>query len=187
MQQYIQSGLPDIIVGKGQDLATYSSRKILAPITGKPYLKNVLADAVKSATFNGTTYGVEFNALYQGVYYNRKIFKDNNLSIPKTQADLQALITKLNSLGITPFATHFLDLWSIGNITMQFAINDIFSKTPGWANEFRAGKISYADLTGCEGHLQLRQAPLSTTRGRTRPSPWSRPRPTPAWSRARPP
>jgi ABC-type glycerol-3-phosphate transport system substrate-binding protein len=144
VQQYVQSGLPDIIVGKGQDLATYSSRKILAPITGKPYLKNVLDDAVKSATFNGTTYGVEFNALYQGVYYNRKIFKDNNLSIPKTQAELQALIKKLNSLGITPFATHFLDLWSIGNITMQFAINDIFAKDPGWANEFRAGKISYA-------------------------------------------
>ena len=85
VQQYIQSGLPDIIVGKGQDLATYSSRKILAPITGKPYLKNVLDDAVRSATFNGTTYGVEFNALYQGVYYNKKIFKDNNLSIPKTR------------------------------------------------------------------------------------------------------
>ena len=42
---------------------------------------------MKSAPFNGTTYGVEFNALYQGVYYNRKIFKDNNLAIPKTQAD----------------------------------------------------------------------------------------------------
>lgn len=144
VQQYIQSGLPDIIVGKGQDLATYSSRKILAPITGKPYLKNVLDDAVKSATFNGTTYGVEFNALYQGVYYNKRIFKDNNLSIPKTQAELQALIRKLNSLGITPFATHFLDLWSIGNITMQFAINDIFARNPGWANEFRAGRINYA-------------------------------------------
>ena len=144
VQQYMQSGLPDIIVGKGQDLATYSSRKILASITGKPYLKNVLDDAVKSATFNGVTYGVEFNALYQGVYYNRKIFKDNGLSIPKTQADLAALIKKLNSLGITPFATHFLDLWSIGNITMQFAINDIFLKTPGWANDFRAGRINYA-------------------------------------------
>jgi len=143
VQQYIQSGLPDIIVGKGQDLATYSSRNILAPITGKPYLKNVLPDAVKSATFGGVTYGVEFNALYQGVYYNRKIFRDNNLSIPRTQDELKALVKKLNDLGITPFATHFLDLWSIGNITMQFAINDIFNRDPNWANEFRAGKISY--------------------------------------------
>ena len=110
VQQYMQSGLPDIIVGKGQDLATYSSRKILAAITGKPYLKNVLDDAVKSATFGGVTYGVEFNALYQGVYYNRKIFQDNGIAIPKTQADLAAVIKKLNGLGITPFATHFLDL-----------------------------------------------------------------------------
>jgi ABC-type glycerol-3-phosphate transport system substrate-binding protein len=144
VQQYVQSGLPDIIVGKGQDLATYSSKKLLSPITGKPYLKNVLDAAVKSATFDGKTYGVEFNALYQGVYYNKKIFKDNNLSVPKTQAELVALTKKLNSLGITPFATHFIDLWSIGNITMQFAINDIFNKDPLWAEKFRAGKISYA-------------------------------------------
>lgn len=144
VQQYVQSGLPDIIVGKGQDLATYSSKKILAPLTGKPYLKNVLDAAVKSATFDGKTYGVEYNALYQGVYYNKKIFKDNNIAVPKTQAELAAVIKKLNSLGITPFATHFQDVWSIGNITMQFAINDIFNKDPQWAEKFRAGKISYA-------------------------------------------
>ena len=144
VQQYVQSGLPDIIVGKGQDLATYSSKKLLSPITGKPYLKNVLDAAVKSATFDGKTYGVEYNALYQGVYYNKKIFKDNNISIPKTQTELAAVVKKLNGLGITPFATHFIDLWSIGNITMQFAINDIFNKDPLWAEKFRAGKISYA-------------------------------------------
>ena len=144
VQQYVQSGLPDIIVGKGQDLATYSSKKLLSPITGKPYLNNVLPDAVKSATFDGKTYGVEYNALYQGVYYNKKIFKDNGIAVPKTQAELAAVIKKLNSLGITPFATHFLDTWSIGNITMQFAINDIFNKDPSWAEKFRAGKISYA-------------------------------------------
>jgi ABC-type glycerol-3-phosphate transport system substrate-binding protein len=144
VQQYVQSGLPDIIVGKGQDLATYSSKKLLSPITGKPYLKNVLDAAVKSATFGGKTYGVEYNALYQGVYYNKKIFKDNNIAVPKTQAELAAVIAKLKGLGITPFATHFLDLWSIGNITMQFAINDIFSKDALWAEKFRAGQISYA-------------------------------------------
>jgi len=144
MQQYIQSGLPDIMVGKAQDVATYASKNVLADLTGKPYLKNALDAAVGSGTYKGKVYGVVFNALYQGVYYNRKIFKDNGLTIPKTQADLAAIIQKLNDKKITPFETHFLDTWSIGNITNQFAINDVFNKAADWGDQFRAGKVSFA-------------------------------------------
>lgn len=33
MQQYVQSGLPDIIIGKGQDVATYAPLGVLGDIT----------------------------------------------------------------------------------------------------------------------------------------------------------
>jgi ABC-type glycerol-3-phosphate transport system substrate-binding protein len=143
VQEYMKSGLPDILVGKGQDIATFASRNILGQITGKPYLKNVVNAAVGSGSYNGKVYGVVYNALYQGVYYNRKLFKDNNIAIPRTQAQMKAVIEKFKALGITPFETHFVDLWSIGNITMQFMINDVFSKTPDWGDQFRANKVSY--------------------------------------------
>jgi ABC-type glycerol-3-phosphate transport system substrate-binding protein len=78
------------------------------------------------------------------VYYNRKLFEENNIAVPRTQAELKVVIDKFNALGITPFETHFVDLWSIGNITMQLMINDIFSKTPNWGDQFRAGKVSYS-------------------------------------------
>jgi ABC-type glycerol-3-phosphate transport system substrate-binding protein len=144
MQQYLQSGLPDILVGKAQDIATYGSMGKLADLTGKPYLSNVLDAALPGVTIDGKTYGVVYNALYQGVYYNRKIFKENGLTIPNTLDELQAIIDKLNAKGITPFATHFVDTWSIGNITMQFAINDVFNKTPDWGDQLRANKVSFA-------------------------------------------
>jgi len=144
MQQYLQSGLPDIMIGKGQDVPTYANLGVLANLAGKPYLKNVIPAAVGSGTVKGKVYGVVFNALYQGVYYNRKLFSDNNIHIPKTQAQLLDVINKLKSLGITPFETHFKDTWSIGNITMQFAINDVFNKYHNWGDQFRAGKVSFA-------------------------------------------
>ena len=145
MQQYMQSGLPDIMIGKGQDVATWGSQSVLADLSGKPYLNNVLPAAVQAGTIKGKVYGVVFNALYQGVYYNRKLFKDNRISIPTTQAQLAQVIAKFKSLGITPFATHFVDIWSIGNITMQFAINDVFATTPDWGDQFRASKVNFAD------------------------------------------
>jgi len=158
MQQYMQSGLPDIMIGKAQDVATYASQGVLADISGKSYLKNLLDAAVASGSYKGKTYGVVVNALYQGVYYNRKLFKDNGIAIPKTQAELQKVIDKCKALGVTPFATHFKDGWSIGNVTMQFAINDVFSKTPSWGDQLRAGKASYAaspEFKACYGYNKL--------------------------------
>ncbi|HUZ18817.1 MAG TPA: extracellular solute-binding protein [Spirochaetia bacterium] len=144
MQQYMQTGLPDIMIGKGQDVATWGPQGVLADLKGKPYLNNLLPAAVQAGTLNGKVYGVVFNALYQGVYYNRKLFKDNNVSVPTTQAELKQVIEKFKSLGITPFASHYVDTWSIGNQTMQFAINGVFNTTPNWGDQFRAGKVSFA-------------------------------------------
>jgi ABC-type glycerol-3-phosphate transport system substrate-binding protein len=144
MQQYIQSGLPDIMIGKAQDVIVYGSQGLLASLNGKSYLKRVLPAAIPGATVKGKTYGVVFNCLYQGVYYNRKIFSENGLKIPTTQAELAQIISKLKAKGITPFATHMADTWSIGNVTMQFAINDVLGKTPNWGDQFRAGKVSFA-------------------------------------------
>lgn len=38
-----------------------------------------------------------------------------------------------------------VDTWSIGNVTMQFAMNDVFNKTPDWGDKFRAGEVSFSD------------------------------------------
>jgi len=145
MQQYMQSGLPDIMIGKAQDITTYGSQGLLGDLTGKDYTSNVLDEALPGVTLDNKVYGLVYNALYQGVYYNKQIFKDNNIEIPKTQVELQAVIDKLNGLNITPFATHFVDTWSIGNITMQFAINDVFNKTPNWGDKLRDGSATYID------------------------------------------
>lgn len=143
MQQYMQSGLPDIMVGKAQDVTTYGLKGVLGDMTGKPYLNEVMEAAIPGVTIDGKVQGLVYNALYQGVYYNRKIFEEQNIEIPETMEDLQAVVDKLKAAGIQPFATHFLDTWSIGNITMQFAINEVFNKEPKWGDKFRAGEVSF--------------------------------------------
>lgn len=144
MQQYIQTGLPDIIIGKAQDVATFGGHGLLASLNGKNYLNNILDAAIPGVTIDGKTYGLVFNGLYQGVYYNRQMFKELGLKVPTTLAELNEVINKLKAKGITPFASHMVETWSIGNMVMQFAINDVFAKTPDWGDQFRAGKVSFA-------------------------------------------
>lgn len=145
MQQYMQSGLPDIIIGKGQDVATYAPLGVLGDLTGTAAVDRVLDDATAGVTVDGKVYGVVYNALYQGVYYNRALFEEYGVEIPTTQEELQAVIDTFKEAGITPFASHFVDGWSIGNVTMQFAINGVFSQYPTWGDDFRDGKVSFAD------------------------------------------
>lgn len=144
MQQYMQSGLPDIMIGKAQDVSTYAPQGILGEIDSK-YLDKVLDAASENVTIDGKTYGVVYNALYQGVYYNKDMFAENGWEIPKTLDDLQAIIDDCKAKGITPFASHMVDTWSIGNVTMQFAMNDVFNHNPAWGDEFREGKVSFSD------------------------------------------
>lgn len=145
MQLYMQSGLPDIIVGKGQDVATYATLGILGDLTELEGINNVLDDATAGVTIDGKVYGMVYNALYQGVYYNKALFAEYNLEVPKTQEDLAKIIETFNAAGIKPFASHFVDGWSIGNVTMQFAINDVFNKYPTWGDDLRAGKVTFAE------------------------------------------
>ena len=143
MQQYMQSGLPDIMIGKAQDVATYAPQGILGEIDAT-YLDRGLDAARQNVTIDGKTYGLVYNALYQGVYYNKDMFEENGWSVPKTQEELQAIIDDCNAKGITPFGSHMVDTWSIGNVTMQFAMNDVFNNDPEWGDKFRAGEVSFA-------------------------------------------
>lgn len=144
MQQYMQSGLPDIMIGKAQDVATYAPQGILGEID-EQYLERGLDAARENVTIDGKTYGLVYNAMYQGVYYNRAMFEENGWKVPETQEDLQAIIDDCKEKGIIPFASHMIDTWSIGNVTMQFMMNDVFNKDPQWGDEFRAGKTSFSD------------------------------------------
>ena len=144
MQQYMQSGLPDIMIGKAQDVATYAPQGVLGEIDSG-YLDRGLDAARENVTIDGKTYGLVYNAMYQGVYYKKTMFEENGWEVPETLDDLQKIIDDCNEKGIIPFGSHMVDTWSIGNVTMQFAMNDVFNNNPSWGDDFRAGKVSFSD------------------------------------------
>ena len=136
--------IPDLLDFKAQDVPTYAKTGILMDLTGKAFMSNVPEAALTNIKVDGKDYGIPYTALYQGVLYNRKIFTDNGLTVPKTYAELMTLCKTLQDKGITPFATHFMDSWNIGNMTMQFAMADVFSKNPNWGKDLFAGKTSFS-------------------------------------------
>lgn len=62
--------------------------------------------AVKDGTF-----GLPQNLTTCGIYYNKKVFSDNNLKIPSTWDDIRAMIPILKPNGISPFVYAGAEPW----------------------------------------------------------------------------
>jgi hypothetical protein len=73
------------------------------------------------------------------------MFAENGWTVPTTVDELQVIIDACKAKGIVPFASHMVDTWSIGNVTMQFAMNDVFNNDPTWGDKFRAGEATYSE------------------------------------------
>lgn len=143
MQAKIASGeVPDLIIGKAQDVPAYQSSRYLASFD-ESFYGRIQERALDSVTVGGTVYGLPYNACYQGVIYNKNIFRQYGLEVPETLDEMEEVIARLGEAGVTPFASHFRENWYVGNITMQFAANQVFLKNPSWGDEFRAGLQSF--------------------------------------------
>ncbi len=144
LNRKISSGeTPDIIIGKGQDIHSFYPTGALAALPDQ--LGNYLQeDAKEAGMIDGKLYGLVYNQLYQGVFYNKNVFYRYNFSIPETVEDMDKIIKRLNLVGIVPFASHFQETWNTGNLLMQFALEEVFSRQPDWGDLFREGQVSFS-------------------------------------------
>ena len=145
MRARLSSGdVPDIIIGKAQDVEGYTNAGILSQIEIQD--KDIFYDeAAQTVEVDGILYGIPYNAWYQGVIYNKDIFEKYHISVPETKEEMKQIVQILEQEGITPFAGHFLESWKTGNLFMQFMIENIFMQSPNWGEDFRKGRVNFSD------------------------------------------
>lgn len=132
--------LPDIIMIKGGDHQKYTDH--LMDLSSEEFMNEFPEDIRKALQIDGKDYAVPYTSNFQGVFYNKRIFAENNIEIPKTWDKLMAVAETLQSKGITPFTSHFKD-YQIGNSFNQFATIEVFSKNPTWGNDLQKGDVSF--------------------------------------------
>ncbi len=62
---------------------------------------------------DGKSYAVPFIAVSHGVYYNKDIFAQNNLSVPTTWDEFMTVCKTLKDNGVTPLANGVAEEWDI--------------------------------------------------------------------------
>ena len=154
MQQYMQSGMPDIVIGKSQDANNYGSYGVWEDLTDKPYMEKVNEAALPGVTVDGQILGMSYTALYGGIFYNREIFDQYNLEIPQSWQEIEEIVEVLENNGITPFATHYME-----NILYTTAIvtgTNAFAVSDNWGQEFKDGERNATDTEYREGYERVK-------------------------------
>ena len=104
--RFAAGDIPDIMIGKAQDVQTYARTGNLGEISARCSGK-IEPWALETVTSDGKVYGVPYNAWYQGVIYNKGIFEELDLEPPETEEELEQVTERLKEAGIVPFAAHF--------------------------------------------------------------------------------
>ncbi|MEU0371730.1 extracellular solute-binding protein [Streptomyces sp. NPDC006283] len=92
------SGAPDVIRSEVAWTPEFADLGYLAPLDGTAALKNeddFLKQAAASTKYNGKTYAVPQVIDSMGIFYNKKIFKEASVEVPKTIDELKSVSTKI--------------------------------------------------------------------------------------------
>ncbi|HTG69238.1 MAG TPA: extracellular solute-binding protein [Candidatus Udaeobacter sp.] len=139
--------LPDIFTyWSGETFDTLVSNDMLGDITAflnkdAEYKNNILPGGLEAFTYDDKVYGVPI--LFSGVslWYNKKIFEQNNLTPPATYNDLLNVVDQLNAKNITPITVAGKERWPLLHWFSYLA------QRVGGTEPFEQAKAGQADFT----------------------------------------
>ncbi|WP_327583665.1 ABC transporter substrate-binding protein [Nonomuraea sp. NBC_00507] len=138
----------------GSLLQALNPTQTLVDLSNDPVLANVQTDYLPVVTQGGKVYGVPATTLAGGgILYNRKVYDQLGLEIPKTWAEFMANNDKIKAAGITPVISTFKDTWT----SQIFVLADYYNvqaAAPTFAQDYTAGKAKYATTPAAQGGFQ---------------------------------
>ena len=98
-------------------------------LTNETFIKNYDQNAIKdSSTFNDKVYAIPVSRVsYNGVFYNKTIFEQNNLKVPQTWDEFMSICKTLQDKGIAPLTAGGKDGWPIGSIAANAVVSTAIS------------------------------------------------------------
>ncbi|MFC4102553.1 ABC transporter substrate-binding protein [Paenibacillus xanthanilyticus] len=116
----------------------------LVDLTNESFMSNILDSYKPTVSFNGKVYGAPAaSSMAGGWFYNKKVYADLGLSVPKTWAELLANNEKIKAANITPVIGSYKDDWTSQLIVLADYYN-VQAQVPTFADDYTAGKAKYA-------------------------------------------
>ncbi|MEO5806410.1 extracellular solute-binding protein [Devosia sp.] len=116
----------------------------LSPLTAEPFEANVIDTFKKTVSVGSDVYGVPFaTAMGGGIMYNKKIYADLGLSVPKTWDEFMANNEKIKAAGKVAVIQSFADTWT----SQLFVLGDFYNvlaAEPDFPAKYTGNQAKYA-------------------------------------------
>jgi raffinose/stachyose/melibiose transport system substrate-binding protein len=142
-----------LATGDMTDLVFYNSGSLMhalnpeeyfVDLTDEPFMKNVIDAFKQSVTVNDKVFGIPGgNALAGGWLYNKRVYKELGLSVPKTWDELMANSEKIKVAGKTAVIGTYKDDWTSQLIVLADNHN-VLSENSTFPADLTANKAKFA-------------------------------------------
>jgi ABC-type glycerol-3-phosphate transport system substrate-binding protein len=155
LTKFTTGDIPDLFMHFGNaHLLNFKVEQNFYDFSNAPWVSDIQENVLPQAQVNGKVYGIPFwEASVSGLFYNKRIFEKLGLSIPKTQAEFEALCDALLAAGVQPIFYPTADAWPI---LYQFGMDPIFDSSEGakLLDRLNKNEIKYADIPQMTSMLQ---------------------------------
>ena len=143
---YSMEGMPDVVSIWGQPafLDEVVDAGVLAELDQGDYADyKFIEGSLNGFTYDGKLYGLPRNTDVACIYYNQKMFEDNQWEVPETYDELLELAGKISDAGMIPMAMDGGDGWP-----MAVYLSDLLFQLAGTeSSEIIADAIATGDFT----------------------------------------
>ncbi len=142
-----------LATGEMSDVFSYNSGSLLqalhptdtlVDLSKEAFIANIVDSFLPTVSQSGQVFGVPFGtAMGGGILYNKKLYADLGLSVPKTWAEFEANNEKIKAAGKTPVIATYGDTWT----SQLFVLADYYNlqlAVPSFAQDYTANKLKIA-------------------------------------------
>lgn len=147
LDSQLKSGTGPDIIEVGGETKSLANAGYLLDLTDQPFVTKYARSGISAYVTNDKIYATPLQSWYEGIFYNKKIFADNGISVPKSLDQFIAIHKELADKGIKP---QIMGAGSWEPMMKQSigVVNNEFYSNPDNRNfdvEFNEGKAFLAD------------------------------------------
>lgn len=98
----LQAGQGPDIIELGGQTKLFARANYLLDLSGEEFIKKYADAGIQPYMMDGKVYAAPLQSWYEGIFYNRDLFKENGLEVPKTWDEFLSVHKKLQEKGIKP-------------------------------------------------------------------------------------
>lgn len=147
LNSQLQAGEGPDIIELGGQTRLLANANYLLDISGEEFITKYAEAGIQPYTVDGKIYAAPLQSWYEGIFYNKKMFAENNLSVPKTWDEFIALHKTLSDFGIKPQTMGAQSYEPMMKQSIGLVNNEFYSKSENkeFDESFNAGEVKLSE------------------------------------------